>query len=82
MDERLRPLSLAFWLAVMEDLLGGDLMARLWLDTGEEPTGFLWWCVVTEKDSKAWRAALLRLWKLRGTASGKRKLKKLKEAMK
>lgn len=82
MDERLKGLSLAFWLAVMEDLVGGDLMTYLWLYTQDEPMGFLWWCEATGKDSKAWQAMLLRLWQLRGTQNGKRALKAMKEANK
>ena len=82
MDERLKPLSQAFWVSLMEDLVGGELEAYLWLYTGEEPMGFLWWCEVTGKDKETWHAALLALWRLRGTQNGKKALKKLREAVK
>lgn len=74
-------LSKAFWLAVMEDLVKGELACRLWLDTGEEMASFLWWCETTDKDATTWRALLMRLWELRGTDGAARVLKTLREAM-
>lgn len=79
MGEYLQPLSLAFWNKLMEDLVEGNEEARLWLDTGADVGGFLYWCDMTAKDAPRWRAMLLRLWEMRGTANGKRALKKLRE---
>lgn len=74
-------LSKAFWLAVMEDLAKGELSCRLWLDTGEDLGGFLWWCETTDKQPIEWTGLLMRLWGLRGTEQAARVLKVLREAM-
>ena len=81
MDETLRPLSYAFWLEVMEDLLRGDLMTYLWLYTEDQPTGFRWWAEITGKDADSWFGYLRKLWDLRGTEAGEKAMKKLKELM-
>lgn len=62
MDEHLRALSFAFWEAIINDLKAKDEETRLWLDTGKEPTGFLWWCEVTDKNPPRWRNDLVRLY--------------------
>lgn len=62
MPEELKALSFEFWKLVIEDLQAGDEETRLWLDTGREPTGFLWWAEVTEKDAAKWRLMLVRLY--------------------
>lgn len=80
MEARLEALSLAFWLEVMADLAEGDEEVRLWLDTGMEQTGFLWWCEVTNKQAQEWRTSLLGLWALRGTQKGKYALKRMRDA--
>lgn len=80
MDEFLKALSFAFWLAVMDDLVNDDEDTRLWLDTGREPMGFLWWCEVTGKQEGDWRKTLLLLWGLRGTKAGKKALQGIRDA--
>lgn len=62
MPEWLRPLSEAFWLQVIADLQSKDEETRLWLDTGDERGGFLWWCETTRKDTYVWRRALIKLY--------------------
>lgn len=52
----------AFWVRVIEDLQRGHEETRLWLDTGTEVGGFLWWCCLGEKDPQWWRTRLLRAW--------------------
>ena len=79
MEETLRPLSLAFWSEVMEDLLTGDLMTYLWLYTGETPAGFLWWAEITGKDPESWFQRLKHLWDMRQTEAGERALKTLRK---
>lgn len=49
----------AFWVHIIIALQQGDEETRLWLDTGEEPTGFLWWCDVSNKEASFWRTRLL-----------------------
>lgn len=73
------PLSKAFWLAVIADLAAGKLDCRLWLDTGEDTGGFLWWCSLTSKDERGWRAILMRVWAVRGTPEAARIVRILKE---
>lgn len=58
-------LASAFWVHIINALRGGDEETRLWLDTGEEVSGFLWWCDVSDKDSGYWRAQMLRVWSTR-----------------
>lgn len=81
MGEYLQPLSRAFWLAVMEDLAKGELRCRLWLDTDEQTAGFLWWCEITSKDAKTWRALLMRVWAARGTEQGARIVRIVEEQL-
>lgn len=49
----------AFWIHIIICLQKGDEETRLWLDTGEEPLGFLWWCDVSNKEPQSWRKRLL-----------------------
>jgi hypothetical protein len=56
------PLAEAFWEHIIRVLIAGDVETRLWLDTGEEVGGFLWWCDVGDKDAGHWRARCLRVW--------------------
>lgn len=53
----------AFWCSVIIDLQRGDQETRLWLDTGEEVGGFLWWCLTTDKDAQWWRGRMLAVWR-------------------
>lgn len=75
-------LALAFWGAVMEDLLEEDATdVLLWLHTGRELAGFLWWCDVTGKERpEEWREYLLRLPALRGTRQAQNARKRLRDA--
>jgi hypothetical protein len=82
MEERLKALSFAFWVREMEDLVKGDQEARLWLDTGHEPAGFLWWCDATSKEPQSWRAMLLQLWEMRETKKARFALRRIQEMMK
>lgn len=59
MVEWLQPLSEAFWLLVIQDLAAKDEETRLWLDTGQETGGYLWWCELTKKDTYVWRRRLI-----------------------
>ena len=63
MDEGgVQALVSGFWMHIIECLQQGDEETRLWLDTGEETAGFLWWCQLTDKDPAHWRDRLLRVW--------------------
>ena len=72
MGDYLVPLSKAFWLAVIADLAEGQLDCRLWLDTGADVGGFLWWCQLSEKSVASWSALLMRVWSVRGTPEAAR----------
>jgi hypothetical protein len=58
-------LASGFWVHIIRQLEAGDLETRWWLDTGDEPTGFVWWCDVSGKDAAAWRERLCAVWRLR-----------------
>lgn len=62
MPEWLRPLSEAFWLQVLVDLQAKDEEARVWLDTGHEVGGYLWWAELSKKDTYVWRRRLVALY--------------------
>lgn len=55
-------LAAAYWDHIAECLLAGDMETRVWLDTGGEPTGFLWWCDVSGDNPSRLRTLLLRVW--------------------
>lgn len=55
-------LAAAFWVKVRQDLVRGDEETRLWLDTGYEVGGFLWWCDFSNLDSKMLRRRMLSCW--------------------
>lgn len=63
LPEWLIPLSEAFWIQVLLDLREKDEETRLWLDTGAEVGGFLWWCELTKKDTYVWRRRLIALYR-------------------
>lgn len=53
----------AFWVHIIHCLQEGDEETRAWLDTGEEVTGFIWWCDISGKeDAQHWRTQMLRVW--------------------
>jgi hypothetical protein len=64
-DEGFNRLASGFWVHVIRQLQAGDHETRLWLDTGDEPTGFVWWCDVSGKGAAGWRERLCQVWETR-----------------
>jgi hypothetical protein len=62
MDEY-APLFDAFWAHIVDCLHKGDAETLLWLRTGEDTGGFLWWCTVTGKEPGYWRPLYERVWR-------------------
>jgi hypothetical protein len=58
-------LASAFWCHIIRTLQEGDHETRLWLDTGDEVSGFRWWCDVSGKNPEYWRERLCRVWEVR-----------------
>lgn len=80
MPEGVQALSFAFWREVQLDLLAGDWNTKLWLTSRRELGGFLWWCDATNKRPAEWRADLLKLYAMKGTAQGARAAKRIRDA--
>lgn len=55
-------LCAAFWTTVRRELEEGDAETRLWLDTGEEVGGFLWWAELSNLDATYLRTRFLALY--------------------